>query len=110
MTLAFASSMLAAVAWLEDNYRAPEILFGHSLGGTAVLQAAPQVASAVAVATIGSPADPQHVTHLFRDSEEELRESGVAEVLLGGRPFRMKQAFVDDLVRHDLPASIGGVA
>ena len=35
---------------------------------TAVLQAAPQVASAVAVATIGSPADPTHVRHLFADA------------------------------------------
>jgi len=49
------SDLLAAVDWLSVNYRAPEILFGHSLGGTAVLQAAPRVPSAVAVATIGSP-------------------------------------------------------
>ncbi len=103
------SDLLAAVDWLETNHRAPEILFGHSLGGTAVLQAAPQVPSAVAVATIGSPADPQHVTHLFRESEEALRQDGVAEVVLGGRPFRMRQAFVDDLAEHDLPASISGL-
>ena len=101
------ADLLAAVGWLEDNYRAPEILFGHSLGGTAILQAAPHVPSAVAVATIGSPADPGHVTHLFRESEEELRQNGVAEVVLGRRPFRMKQAFVDDLAEHDLPGSIG---
>lgn len=101
--------LLAAALWLEDNYRAPEILFGHSLGGTAVLQVAPRVPSAVAVATIGSPADPGHVTHLFRESAEELRQNGVAEVVLGGRPFRMKQAFVDDLAEQDLPGSIGGL-
>ena len=46
------ADLLAAVGWLEDNHRAPEILFGHSLGGTAILQAAPHVPSAVAVATI----------------------------------------------------------
>ncbi len=103
------SDLLAAVAWLEANHRAPDILFGHSLGGTAVLQAAPRVTSAVAVATIGSPADPQHVTHLFRDSEDELRKRGEAEVMLGGRPFRMKQDFVDDLAKHDLPAAIGNL-
>ena len=103
------SDLLAAVDWLEQNYRAPEILFGHSLGGTAVLQAAPKVPSAVAVATIGSPADPQHVTHLFRESAEELEQEGMAEVVLGGRPFWMKQSFVDDLADHDLPASIGGL-
>ncbi len=103
------SDLLAAVGWLEANYRAPDILFGHSLGGTAVLQAAPQVPSAVAVATIGSPADPQHVTHLFRDSEDAIRENGIAEVVLGGRPFRMRQEFVDDLAEHNLPGSVSNL-
>ena len=103
------SDLLAAVAWLEQNYRAPDILFGHSLGGTAVLQAAPRVQSAVAVATIGSPADPQHVKHLFRESEDDIREKGIARVELGGRPCSVRQEFVDDLANHDLPASIGGL-
>lgn len=103
------SDLLAAVDWLDQNYRAPEILFGHSLGGTAVLQAAVQVPSAVAVATIGSPADPQHVRHLLKESEEELSQNGIAEVVLGGRPFWMKQDFVDDLAEHDIGGSIGSL-
>lgn len=101
--------LLSAVAWLEKEYRAPEILFGHSLGGTAVLQAAAQVSSAVAVATIGSPADPQHVAHMVAGAEDALRENGVAEVQLGGRPFRIRQQFVDDLATHDLPTAIASL-
>ncbi|MBT8447152.1 MAG: bifunctional alpha/beta hydrolase/OsmC family protein [Gammaproteobacteria bacterium] len=100
------SDLLAAVRFLEENYRAPEILLGHSLGGTAVLQAAAEVPSAVAVATIGSPADPGHVRHLFGNAEEALRDEGVAEVHLGGRPFTIKQQFVDDLEHHGLPAGV----
>jgi uncharacterized OsmC-like protein/fermentation-respiration switch protein FrsA (DUF1100 family) len=103
------ADLLAAVAWLEAEHLAPRILFGHSLGGTAILQAAASVPSAVAVATIASPFDPTHVAHMFRDSEEELREKGVAEVQLGGRPFRVKEQFLDDLSRHDLPAAISGL-
>ena len=57
--------LVAAAAWLAQEHRAPDVLFGHSLGGTAVLQAAARIPSAVAVATIGSPADPAHVTHLL---------------------------------------------
>ena len=98
--------LLSAVRWLGEEYRAPELLLGHSLGGTAVLQAAPEVPSAVAVATIGSPSDPAHVAHMFTDSEAELRRNGVAEVLLGGRPFRVREQFLDDLAQHDLPHSI----
>lgn len=103
------TDLLSAVAWLEEHHRAPEILFGHSLGGTAVLQAATQVPSAVAVATIGSPADPDHVTHMLSGAEDALRENGVAEVQLGGRPFRIKQQFVDDLAQHDLSTSIASL-
>lgn len=101
--------LVAAATWLGEAHRAPAILVGHSLGGTAVLQAARQLADVVAVATIGSPADPGHVTHLLAGSEEALREQGVAEVRLGGRPFMMKRAFLDDLERHDLPKAIGNL-
>ena len=100
------TDLLAAVRFLAENYAAPEILVGHSLGGTAVLQAAADVPSAVAVATIGSPSDPEHVRHLFAGAEEALRDEGIAEVNLGGRPFTMKRQFLDDLERHELPATI----
>ena len=100
------TDLLAAVRFLAENYAAPEILMGHSLGGTAVLQAAADVPSAVAVATIGSPSDPEHVRHLFAGAEEALRDEGIAEVNLGGRPFTMKRQFLDDLERHELPATI----
>ncbi len=103
------ADLISAARWLEQEYRAPEILFGHSLGGTAALQAAPQIPSAVAVATIGSPADPAHVAHMFQDAEQELRDRGVAEVRLGGRPFRVKEQFLDDLSTHDLPNAISGL-
>lgn len=101
--------LLAAAAFLADEHEAPQILVGHSLGGTAVLQAASEIPSAVAVATIGSPAEPAHVRHLLAGSEAELREHGEAEVDLGGRPFRIKSQFLDDLGRHDLPSSVGGL-
>ena len=101
--------LLAAAAWLEQEHRAPEILFGHSLGGTAVLQAAATIPSAVAVATIGSPSDPAHVTHMLAGAEEALAADGVAEVQLGGRPFRIRKQFVDDLAAHNLPTAVASL-
>ncbi len=101
------ADLLAAVRFLEAEYAAPSILIGHSLGGTAVLQAAASVPSAVAVATIGSPADPAHVEHLFGDARDELESSGQADVNIGGRPFTVKKQFLDDLEQHDLYASVG---
>ena len=101
--------LLAAARFLEQEHEPPAVLVGHSLGGTAVLQAARDIPSAVAAATIGSPADPAHVEHLFADSRDEMAARGHAEVRLGGRPFTIRQQFLDDLGRHDLPASIGGL-
>jgi len=98
--------LLAAVSYLSREHEAPAILIGHSLGGTAVLQAAAEIESAVAVVTIGSPSDPAHVAGMFSDSEDTLRERGEATVDLGGRPFLMKQQFLDDLEKQDLNASI----
>ncbi|MEO1202363.1 MAG: alpha/beta fold hydrolase [Pseudomonadota bacterium] len=99
----------AAVRFLEDEHQAPVLLVGHSLGGTAVLQAAPSIASAAAVVTIGSPAEPAHVRHLFADAEDALDTHGEADVELGGRPFKIRKSFVDDLERHDLPSTVGSL-
>jgi len=101
--------LLAAVDYLEKQHEAPTLLIGHSLGGTAVLQAAPQVPSAVAVATIGSPFDPAHVLHLFAGAEDALQEHGEAEVNLGGRPFLMKRQFVEDLGEQSLKETVGSL-
>jgi len=101
--------LLAAVRFLEEEYAAPALLLGHSLGGTAILQAAHDIPSAVAVATIGSPADPEHVTHLFGEQRDELEAAGEVDVQLGGRPFTIKKQFVEDLAAHPMPESVGSL-
>lgn len=103
------SDLLAAVHFLETEHAAPAILLGHSLGGTAVLQAAHTLPSVVAVATIGSPAEPSHVAALLTGARAELAEKGFAEVSLGGRPFTIRREFIDDLQRHSPLDSLGGL-
>ena len=101
--------LVAAADYLGAEHSAPQLLIGHSLGGTAVLQAAGRIPSALAVATIGSPSTPTHVAHMFEDAREELDARGEAEVSLGGRPFRMKRQFLDDLHKHPMPESVGSL-
>ena len=101
--------LVAAARFLQDEHEAPRILLGHSLGGTAVLQAAKDVPSAVAVATIGSPAEPAHVAQLLESSRDELEDSGVAEVQLGGRPFTIKKQCLDDIEAHSLTDAVGSL-
>lgn len=101
--------LLAACAFLAREYEAPRILIGHSLGGTAVLQAAGNIDSAVAVVTIGSPSEPAHVGRMLAGHEDALSDRGEAEVNLGGRPFLIKQQFLDDLEQHNLGSAIGSL-
>lgn len=98
--------LVAAAAFLKENFEAPRILIGHSLGGAAVLAAAPRIESIRAVATIGAPSDPGHVNHLFSDHIPEIEARGEAEVCLAGRPFTIKKQFIEDIGEHNLEAVI----
>lgn len=95
------ADLVAAADAMRADGRAPALLVGHSLGGAAVLAAAALIPETRAVATIAAPFDVEHVTHLFSDGLDELREKGEAEVRIGGRPFNLRQSFVDDLASHD---------
>ena len=99
--------LVKAAEFLREHYRAPAILIGHSLGGAAVLAAAAEIPEAVAVATIGAPADPAHVARLFTGSVAEIEARGEAHVLLAGRPFRVKRQFLDDIARQNTAAKLG---
>ncbi|MEL6963501.1 MAG: bifunctional alpha/beta hydrolase/OsmC family protein [Pseudomonadota bacterium] len=93
--------LIAAADFMRDEVEAPKILIGHSLGGAAVLAAASRVPEAVAVATIGAPFDPGHVAHLFQSAADEISAKGEADVLIAGRPFKVKQQFLDDIAGHN---------
>ena len=96
------ADLVAAANELRRRARAPAILIGHSLGGTAVLAAAAEVAEARAVVTIAAPSDPTHVTGLFKDRLDQIGAKGEVEATLAGRQFRISRGFVDDLAEHKL--------
>jgi len=89
--------LLAACRYLRDNYEEPSIMIGHSLGGAASVFAASKVDSIKAVATVGAPSEPEHVTHLLTSKLEDIERTGMAEVNIGGQVFTIKKHFLDDL-------------
>lgn len=103
------ADLLKAADCLREAYEAPKLMIGHSLGGAAVLAAAGQVPEALAVATIGAPAEPAHVQHLFQQARSEIEAAGEAEVLLAGRAFRIKKQFLEDIEGRKLEADIGAM-
>ena len=98
------SDLLDAADFLAKEFQAPKMLIGHSLGGAAVLYAAAELSQVKAVVTIGAPAFPGHVRHLFMDSLEEIEKKGSAKVTIGGRPFAISKSFVEDLEQKPLAA------
>lgn len=101
--------LIKAADWLRDNHQAPQILIGHSLGGAAVLAAADKIPESQAVATIGAPYDPEHVTANFEAAVCEIKEKGHAEVSLGGRPFVIEKHFLDDISTHNQKEAIANL-
>src|SRR4051794_30850447 len=89
------ADLVAAADHLRKTRHAPALLIGHSLGGAAVLAAAAAVPESRAVVSIAAPSDPGHVTGLFRDRVEAIRERGQGEVDIGGRRFRIRREFLD---------------
>lgn len=91
------NDLVAAADFLRSEGLAPSILIGHSLGGTAVLNAANAIPESHGVVTIGSPADAQHVAHQFACDIETINQQGEAQVDLAGRKFVIKKQFLDDI-------------
>ncbi len=97
------ADLVAAADFLKENYKAPTLLIGHSLGGAAVIFAAAEINSAKAIATIGAPSNPIHVKHLLKSGIDEINETGKATINLSGRDFTIKKQFLEDLETKSLP-------
>lgn len=95
------SSMVAdieAVAqFMEHHYQPPDMLIGHSMGGTASLVAAAEIPSCRTVITIASPSTPQHVLHHFGSAMPELNAGHAAKIKVAGDYYPIKPQFVDDV-------------
>ena len=96
------NDLIDAANYLAESHQAPQLLVGHSLGGTAILAAANQIPSAKAVASIGSPAHPEHILHLLQTELETIEQTGQADVDLAGRQFTFKKDFVADVRQHNI--------
>lgn len=94
------ADLLCAAEMLARDYQPPALLIGHSLGGAAVLAAARELPSVEAVVTIGAPATPGHIEHLFKGTRDDMERHGEAEVHVGGRRFLVRRQFLDDLERY----------
>ncbi|MCK5262482.1 MAG: alpha/beta fold hydrolase [Gammaproteobacteria bacterium] len=101
------SDVLAAIEYLRTFHQAPALLIGHSLGGTAVLEAAIQTDEAGvnnirAVATIASPSQPDHVLHHFGYALTLLEQGIASSIEVAGEYYDIEPEFVEDLRSYNM--------
>ncbi len=94
----------AAARFLADNYRAPDLLIGHSLGGTTALACASQLDYVETVVTIASPSQPQHVLHHFGAALQQLETGREASIVVAGVEYTIRPQFIHDIRQHDMKA------
>lgn len=91
------TDLISASEFLAQEYKAPSLIVGHSLGGAAAIFAGGQIDSVLAVATIGAPSNPKHVQKQLGSKLDVIKQEGQANVTLAGRDFTFKKQFIDDL-------------
>lgn len=89
--------LVIAARALEERLRAPSLLVGHSLGGTAVIAAARQLPGIKAIVTVNAPHEPAYVERLLEPVAAEIEARGEATVRLAGRPFQIRKQFLEDI-------------
>lgn len=88
----------------------PSLLVGHSLGGTAALVAAVDLPDIVAVASIGAPAELQHILKIFDANDlDTIRREGEASVEIAGRPFLIRRSFIDAVEEVDVEKAVAAL-
>lgn len=103
------SDLVSAADFLAENFEAPRLLIGHSLGGAAVLQAASRIPSTVAVATIAAPFDLTDLKRRLGSRAREIEERGEAPIRLGGQEFVLTRQFLDELEHTRMEEAIRGL-
>lgn len=98
--------IVTAAGYLRQRYRAPSLLLGHSLGGTATLVAAGDVPEARAVVTLASPSDTEHFRRSILAQAPDIRERGEGDMEISGVRFRLKKQLVEDLERQNVTEHI----
>lgn len=92
--------LVAAASWLRTHHVAPTLLVGHSLGGSASILAARELAEVRAVATLGAPANTAHLRSTLGPLVHTVEAAGTAEVTLAGRRLRLGRALLESLDGH----------
>lgn len=97
---------ICAAEFLTEHFAAPQLLIGHSLGGTASYEVADRIPSARGLVTIASPSCTTHLSDFLSRSNPEIDQLGYGLVTIGNRPIPITAQLMQDLRSQDIPRRI----
>ncbi len=97
---------LAAVDFLKQNYQAPQVLLGHSLGGTTLLASVAKIPSAQAIIMLASPSNTLSLANLLVSESPQILTDGVGQVQMGSQTFVVKKDLIESLQNFDVESYI----
>ena len=98
--------IISASQYLEKHYQKPEVLIGHSMGGTASYAAANQLNNIKAVISIASPSTPSHVLHHFGPALDQIKNGNDSEFFVAGKAYPIKPQFIENLRLHSFDKTL----
>ena len=101
--------LVHAANFLKDNYEAPKLLVGHSMGGAASILASSKIESAKAITVLGTPSTLDHIRRVFVGKLEEIMSRGSAMVDVAGREMEIGKALVQDLSRYNIKSTLNNL-
>jgi len=93
--------IVSASNYLGEKYTAPQMLIGHSLGGSAILFASKQITAVRAIVSIASPDEPANLAAKLKRTKDRCIKMGVAETEIGGVKFNFKPQFFKDIESYN---------
>ncbi len=100
--------LVESTRYLADRFGKGLLLVGHSLGGAAVLAAADMLKedTVAAIATIGAPAEVEHVLGTVKGDLAAIERDGEGEVDIGGHHYNLSRDFLEAVRQVDLLAKV----
>ena len=93
--------IVAVSEYMAANFQVPDLLIGHSLGGTAILKAAERIPSCRSAVTIAAPVDPGYVARHYISLHDQVKKTGSARMTIGDNHFTIGESFFQDLAYPD---------
>ena len=103
------ADLRAAVSWLSENYQAPQLLIGHSLGGAAAMASVGGFESVKALATLAAPSDTAHLADFLASQNPAIEATGAGVVTIGGRDHPITTQLLASLRGFDLESAIRAI-